>query len=115
MRAKEFFLSEAAMNPSEYSKAVETGHSQGVKVGFEFEVCVRSSTIANAPPPQLTNKQDILSIIRDKNVFDKTISLKVFEPGPVTGSITNVTRFDRHFHPIKPTKYKNEEAKELWE
>ena len=44
MKALEFIKNdivvEAAMNPSEYSKAIETGHDQGVLVGFEFEVCV---------------------------------------------------------------------------
>ena len=43
MKALEFTndkLIEAVMNPNEYSKAIATGHDQGVLVGFEFEVCM---------------------------------------------------------------------------
>ncbi len=47
MRYTEFKLTEAPMNPGEYNKAIDTGHTQGVLVGYEFEVCMPEETYEN--------------------------------------------------------------------
>lgn len=47
MRYTEFKLTEAPMNPGEYNKAIDTGHTQGVLVGYEFEVCMPAETVNN--------------------------------------------------------------------
>lgn len=57
MRVSEFniteqYLSEVPMNPAAYAGSLETAHDKGVKVGFEFEVCMPEETISaeNAKP-----------------------------------------------------------------
>ena len=47
MRYTEFKLTEAPMNPGEYNKAIDTGHTKGVLVGYEFEVCMPEETYKN--------------------------------------------------------------------
>ena len=47
MRYTEFKIDEAPMNPGEYNKAIDTGHTQGVLVGYEFEVCMPEETLNN--------------------------------------------------------------------
>jgi len=41
-------LDEVAMNPTAYADAITRGHAEGVRVGFEFEVCVPHSAIRKA-------------------------------------------------------------------
>jgi hypothetical protein len=69
MRAEEFgVVIEAAMNPSEFGKAVATGQAKGVLVGFEFEVCVPRATIDSATaqePNKITTRQIQQAIEQD--------------------------------------------------
>ena len=44
-------IDEAAMNPTEFDRAVEQGQAKGVLVGFEFEVHVPEATIKGQEPP----------------------------------------------------------------
>ena len=65
MRAKEFFLSEAAMNPNEFKKAISSGHDQGVKVGFEFEVCMSSDAMSKYSHQQPSNREKTTKEVAD--------------------------------------------------
>jgi len=38
-------ITEAPMNPSSFAKSIESGQDKGVKVGFEFEVCIPKKSI----------------------------------------------------------------------
>ena len=38
-------INEVPMNPSSYAQSLEVGFSKGVKVGFEFEVCIPEETV----------------------------------------------------------------------
>ena len=51
-------LDEVAMNPTEFGKAVSTGHEAGVLVGFEFEVCIPEKV----KDLELANKDDLAEI-----------------------------------------------------
>jgi len=37
-------ITEVPMNPGAFAAGVETGHEKGVKIGFEFEVCMPEAT-----------------------------------------------------------------------
>ena len=53
MRLQEIqLLNEVPMNPGTFAQGVETGAEKGVKVGFEFEVCVPEATIRGEPAEQ---------------------------------------------------------------
>lgn len=51
MRLKEIkqIISEVPMNPTAFALGIETGAEKGVKIGFEFEVCVPKATITGKP------------------------------------------------------------------
>ena len=81
MRYTEFnpSISEAPMNPGEYHKAIDTGHTKGVLVGFEFECVVPKLTIRGAPEPEQEKhgrtKEEVSNIIGENNfLFDLYIS-----------------------------------------
>ena len=70
MKALEFTndkIVEAAMNPSEYNKAIDAGHDQGVLVGFEFEVCIPEASLAFQLPATERNSE------QDKNALAKRL------------------------------------------
>ncbi len=52
MKLKDFKLDEVAMNPGAFAQSLETGASKGVRVGYEFEVCVPRKTIKNYKAPE---------------------------------------------------------------
>ncbi len=54
MKIKDFRLDEVAMNPSAFAQSLETGASKGVRVGYEFEVCVPEKTIKSFKSPEVT-------------------------------------------------------------
>ena len=60
MRYTEFKIDEAPMNPGEYNKAIDTGHTQGVLVGYEFEVCMPEETLNNFQPEGRTITLDMV-------------------------------------------------------
>ena len=81
MRYTEFnpLISEAPMNPGEFNKAIDTGHTKGVLVGFEFECVVPKLTIRGAPEPEQEKhgrtKEEVSNIIGENNfLFDLYIS-----------------------------------------
>ena len=43
-------VDEVAMNPTAYAQSIEQGQSQGVRVGFEFEVCVPAAVFKTQQP-----------------------------------------------------------------
>jgi hypothetical protein len=53
-------MDEAAMNPTEFDRAVEQGQAKGVLVGFEFEVHVPEATL-KAVEPAKDNEEDKLN------------------------------------------------------
>ena len=76
MRYTEFnpLISEAPMNPGEFNKAIDTGHTKGVLVGFEFECVVPKLTIRGAPEPEPEKqegrtKASVAQIISNDNIF----------------------------------------------
>ncbi len=72
MRYTEFNLSEAPMNPGEYNKAIDTGHTQGVLVGYEFECVVPRETIKGTEttePAAGKTKQQIENILDSSNAL----------------------------------------------
>ena len=42
-------VDEVAMNPTAYAQSIAQGQQQGVKIGFEFEVCVPAAVFATGP------------------------------------------------------------------
>ena len=75
-------LDEAAMNPTEFDRAVAQGQQAGVLVGFEFEVHVPEATITGGDPE--TNKEDDkYSMVNFQPVFEEWVDdteLEAFSP-----------------------------------
>jgi len=102
MRAEEFgVVIEAAMNPSEFGKAVATGQAKGVLVGFEFEVCVPKAAIDSATGSQESKKittREIQQAIEQDGFFHLDLSDvstqdfdRVFTIKPGKSSYANMT------------------------
>jgi hypothetical protein len=92
MRATHFIpetaIDEAAMNPSTFARAVESGDQKGVLVGFEFEVCIPKETVENY------NKSKIDT--RNNDQLPKQLeAYRVFVNSPTTH--INPSRFDQVF------------------
>ena len=90
MRYTEFnpLISEAPMNPGEYHKAIDTGQTAGVLVGFEFECVVPKETIAGNKPavpepepesPTGPTKESVATTIADKSIITSS-GLSQFTP-----------------------------------
>ena len=103
MRAEEFgVVIEAAMNPSEFGKAVATGQAKGVLVGFEFEVCVPKTAIDSATGDQESKKittREIQQAIEQDGFFHLDLSDiapkefdQVFTIKPGKSSYANMTQ-----------------------
>lgn len=75
-------LEEAPMNPTEFDKAVSAGQTEGVLVGFEFEVHMPEETMSNASPgePQgpMTAKE-LIDKFKDVDFLDNR-DLEDFTP-----------------------------------
>ena len=92
MRLNTFFpesqepVDEVAMNPTAYAQSIEQGQSLGVKVGFEFEVCVPAAVFRTGPEAKTHKMVDELlddsGIISDMDL-----------------SPDNLATFDRWFTP----------------
>ena len=72
MKAREFDLIEAPMNPASFAAAVDTGTSKGVLVGFEFEVCVPREVInqATGKKPKKINTRTVDDLILNVDLAD---------------------------------------------
>jgi len=102
MRAEELgVVVEAAMNPTEFGKAVAAGQDKGVLVGFEFEVCVPKAAIDSATGSQESKKittREIQSAIEQDGFFHLDLSDistqdfdQVFTIKPGKSSYANMT------------------------
>jgi hypothetical protein len=68
-------VDEVAMNPTAYAQSIEQGQSQGVRVGFEFEVCVpRAVFRPNEKPEAKTHKMIDELLDETQNISDMDIS-----------------------------------------
>ena len=91
MRLKEIkqIISEVPMNPGAYAQSVDTGADKGVKIGFEFEVCVPKETITGKKKEEPTGPQGWWTKVLAEHpgdkwaeqldpdgIFDYTVSLK---------------------------------------
>ena len=62
---------EAPMNPGAYNKAIDTGHTKGVLVGFEFECVVPKLAIQNTRPEKTgRTKESVSQILSDDNILN---------------------------------------------
>ena len=98
MRLNTFFpesrepVDEVAMNPTAYAQSIEQGQSQGVKVGFEFEVCVPAASFRTETGPEATTHKMV------DELLDETQDLADMSLWP-----ENLEKFDSLFTP-KPDK-----------
>ena len=90
MKATEFVtpVDEVSMNPTAFAQALEQGHTTGVLVGFEFEVCIPKETYTAPPEPTVDGNtitpEYIQKIIKDDNTFgsrdlENSISVPTFD------------------------------------
>jgi hypothetical protein len=86
-------VDEVAMNPTAYAQSIEQGQSQGVLVGFEFEVCVPAAVFnpAKTEPEAKTHEMVDGLLYSSGNIAD-------MDP-----SIENFREFDSQFT-VKPGK-----------
>ena len=94
MRLNTFFpesqepVDEVAMNPTAYAQSIEQGQSQGVRVGFEFEVCVPAAVFRTETGPEAKTHKMVDELLDDSGI----ISDMVISPD-------NLATFDRWFTP----------------
>jgi hypothetical protein len=88
-------LDEAPMNPGEFNKAIDTGHGQGVLVGFEFECFVPEKTL------NMDRGEKITPAYVEQTIVDNYVlnSKDVIEITP--------EEFDGCFKMKRPGKYPN--------
>ena len=99
MRLNEFSqeVDEVRMDPTSFAQAVEQGHTAGVLVGFEFEVCIPEATIkgtaANAEPSEKAPKtvDEVDEVFADSDYWEVNI-----------GATRSPEWFDRIFKFKKP-------------
>jgi hypothetical protein len=81
-------VDEVAMNPTAYAQSIEQGQQQGVKVGFEFEVCVPAAVFATTSGPEAKTHKMIDEFIDESQaISDMGLTTK------------NITKFDSLFTP----------------
>jgi len=106
-----------AMNPVAYAQSIEQGQSQGVRVGFEFEVCVPGAVFrTNEKPEAKTHKMIDELLDETQNISDMDISpdsLRTFDSlfSPKPGKSQYLT-FTDAFTAVLEKKV--ERAKELF-
>ena len=85
-------VDEVAMNPTAYAQSIEQGQQQGVKVGFEFEVCVPGAAFRSETGTVAKTHRMIDELLDEtQNIADMDLSLSF------------LTTFDGLFSP-KPGK-----------
>lgn len=85
-------VDEVAMNPVAYAQSIEQGQSQGVKVGFEFEVCVPAAVFRTETEPEAKTHKMI------DELLDETQDIPDMDLSP-----DSLAMFDSLFTP-KPDK-----------
>jgi hypothetical protein len=68
-------VDEVAMNPTAYAQSIEQGQSQGVKVGFEFEVCVPAAVFRTETEPEAKTHKMIDELLDEtQDIADMDLS-----------------------------------------
>jgi len=68
-------VDEVAMNPTAYAQSIEQGQSQGVKIGFEFEVCVPGAAFRSETGPVAKTHSMIDDLLDEtQNISDMDLS-----------------------------------------
>ena len=94
-------INEVAMNPTAYAQSIEQAQQQGVKIGFEFEVCVPSAVF--------TSKESKINTINHNLVdellydADTIVGMSLYQYSDSVDS--DLSKFDSLFTP-KPRKSK---------
>ena len=81
-------VDEVAMNPTAYAQSIEQGQSQGVRVGFEFEVCVPAAVFRTESGPEAKTHKMV------DELLDETQNIPDMDLSP-----NSLATFDRLFTP----------------
>lgn len=104
--AEQAEVDEAAMNPTEFDRAVAQGQEAGVLVGFEFEVHIPEATLNSANSAEPNAEPEVVNKTVD-DVDDELYSEDVFdvEVGNTYGTVTMTLEwFDNTFKFKQPLK-----------
>jgi hypothetical protein len=69
-------VDEVAMNPTAYAQSIEQAQQQGVKIGFEFEVCVPAAVFTPAEPEAKTHEMVDGLLYNSRNIADMYPSIE---------------------------------------
>jgi len=102
MRYTDFkaIINEVAMNPTAYAQSIEQAQQHGVKIGFEFEVCVPSAVFTSKESKIKTINYNLV----DELLYDADtiIDMSLYQ---YTSGDSDLRKFDSLFTP-KPRKSK---------